>query len=178
MEQLKLRIPAAFVLKRTRMRWREVLFGLANELLDPAAPVDLAAAQMTEEASNPPTLIELAASNAADPTRGLVETLAPSEPMLSEEEVRDKWLCLVLAWLFEHRHNYRDPLELVEEVYADFGYPEQLAGFVRSMPMEGPDLGSRAQNEARLLERWRRFVEACEARLSNVEKPSGEEGSD
>jgi hypothetical protein len=65
----------------------------------------------------------------------------------------------VLAWFYEHRAEVPDPLQRVEEVYADFGYPEQLAKFVRYMPMEGPDLGSREANERRLFERWKRYVD-------------------
>jgi hypothetical protein len=65
----------------------------------------------------------------------------------------------VLAWFYEHRGEVPDPLLRVEEVYADFGYPEQIAKFVRYMPMEGPDLGSREANEHRLFERWKRYIE-------------------
>jgi hypothetical protein len=67
---------------------------------------------------------------------------------------------LVLAWIYEHRGAFLDPLQTVEEVYADFGYPERIAGFVRYMPMDGPDLGSREANEQRLMERWKEYLDA------------------
>jgi hypothetical protein len=44
-------------------------------------------------------------------------------------------------------------------VYADFDYPEEIAGFIRYMPMRGPDLGSKQLNEKRMLETWGRYIE-------------------
>jgi hypothetical protein len=74
-------------------------------------------------------------------------------------ELREAWLDVVLAWLYDHRAELEDPLEMVEAVYADFGYPAQIASFVRCMPMQGPDLGSPAANEQRLFERWKRYLD-------------------
>lgn len=62
------------------------------------------------------------------------------------------------AWLFERRASVHDPLGMVEEVYSDFGYPPEIAAFVRYMPMVGPDLGNREQNEARLYDHWKSYL--------------------
>jgi len=155
---VRLRIPYRFLRNRTRMSWRDVRFGLVNELLEPQAPVELAVDQVSERAESSEALLQLAGAGKDEPTLELVEQLADHEPPRSEDEIRDKWLYLVLAWIYEHRDDYPDPLQLVEEVYADFGYPEQIAKFVRYMPMEGPDLGSREANERRLFERWKRYL--------------------
>ncbi|WP_394829859.1 DUF2247 family protein [Pendulispora albinea] len=61
--------------------------------------------------------------------------------------------------MFEHRADYADPLQTVEEVYTDFGYPPRIAAFVRYMPSDDPDLGSRESNERRLHEKWKRYLE-------------------
>jgi hypothetical protein len=136
-----------------------VRFGLKNELLDPEAPIELACDQVSEIAKPVGALLDLAGARAGEATMQLVDQLAESEPQRSESEIRDKWLYLVLAWIYERRDEYPDPLQRVEEVYADFGYPEEVAKFVRYMPMDGPDLGSREANERRLFERWRSYVE-------------------
>ncbi len=159
MDVVRLGIPYQFACERTRLTWRDVRFGLVNELLDPQAPVELAVAQVGERAEPSAALLELAGAGKNEPTFGLVEQLANEEPPRSEDEIRGKWLYLVLAWFYEHRAEVPDPLQRVEEVYADFGYPKQIANFVRYMPMEGPDLGSREANERRLFERWKRYLE-------------------
>lgn len=54
---------------------------------------------------------------------------------------------------------------MVEEIYADFGYPPELAAFVRYMPMVGPDLGTTTLNEARMYERWQAYLDSAARRF-------------
>jgi hypothetical protein len=156
---IRLRIPGRFVRDRIRVGWRELRFGLDHGLLDPEAAVELAIDQVAELAAPSAVLLELAAAGVGDPTAALVATLADAEPELPEAELREAWLDVVLAWLYDHRAELEDPLQMVEAVYADFGYPAQIASFVRYMPMQGPDLGSPAANEQRLFERWKRYLD-------------------
>lgn len=156
MELVRLGIPYEFIRDRLRMNWRDVRFGLENELLDPLAPVELAAEQVADLEHPPPMLTALAGGEL---TMRLIQQLANGEPPCSEAELRDRWLYLVLAWIYEQRDQYPEPLQTVEEVYADFGYPKQIADFVRYMPMVGEDLGSREANELRLFERWKLYLD-------------------
>lgn len=159
MELIRLEIPSSFIKERVALSWTEVCFGLENELLDPSAPVDLAVAQAIELETPPSALVELAGASRGDPVLDLVKLLAGREPRPPDNTIRDKWLYLTLAWIYEHRDEYSDPLQAVENVYADFDYPSQIAGFVRYMPMKGADLGSKAANERRLYDRWEEFLE-------------------
>lgn len=142
------------------MNWREILFGLKEELLDPAAPMEIAAELVDDETSDI-KLVELAGLSANDDGRQYLEALAAREREETLQELRAKWLCVVLAWIFEHRSEYADPLRAVEEVYADFEYPKRIANFVRYMPSDEPDLGSRELNESRLYEKWRSYLQEC-----------------
>jgi hypothetical protein len=159
MDLIKLKIPATFIRDRAPMSWRELKFGIDHELLDPAAIVDLAPEQSEQHDRGLNAWVDLAR---ADPGAGseIVDEFASAEQELSESEIRDKWLYLVLAWIYEYRGEFRDPLQIVEAVYADFGYPPEIEQFVRYMPMEGPDLGTREANEQRLIERWKNYLDA------------------
>lgn len=159
MELIKLKIPTTFTAVHAVLSWREVRFGVVEGLLDPRAAIDIALDQLDTKGEPSAALLELASLGRDESVMPLVEQLANSEPPCDEESIRDKWLHIVLAWLYEHRAEFSDPLQTVEEVYADFDYPEQIASFVRYMPMQGPDLGSRVANERRLFERWKVFVE-------------------
>ena len=159
MDIVRLTIPYDFVRARTRLTWRGVNFGLENELLDPDAPRELAVDQIGDIGEPSRALLELASTSRGEPTMELVAQLASSEPQHPEENIRETWLYLVLAWVYEHRNEYVDPLQRVEEVYADFGYPERIVNFVRYMPMQGPDLGSPAANERRLFEQWSQYLD-------------------
>jgi hypothetical protein len=165
MEMLTLDIPAAFIRTRLgRPTWRELRFGLENQLLDPAAVPDFAADELAQ-ADASPVILELATVDAGEPVRDRVRDLADAEPA-SDGDAKQTWLFLSLAWLFDHRADLPDPLGTVEVVYAEFGYPQAIEDFVRYMPGEGPDLGDRALNERRLIEKWRRYVDAEQERLS------------
>jgi hypothetical protein len=161
MDVVRLRVPYDFIRDRIRMSWRDVLFGLEEELLDPAAPTKMAAERLTNEAHASPNLVELAGLSAGEDVRPCVERLASDERDDAVQAIRARWLCIVLAWILEHKDDYGDPLQAVEEVYADFDYPEGIAGFVRYMPSNEPDLGSRELNEARLYRKWQVYVEDC-----------------
>lgn len=164
MDLIKLSLPFDFISQRARLTWREILFGFNNELLAQGAEVDFALDDLAKD--NPPdALLELASPCKGEPTRALVEQLAQITPAEDDEEIRGKWLYLVLAWIYEHKEMYPDPLQTVEEVYADFGYPERVADFVRYMPTNEPDLGSRELNEVRLYERWKRYLDDEGARI-------------
>jgi hypothetical protein len=161
MDRLRLRIPFEFIRDRVRMTWRDLLFGIDEHLLDPTAPVSFAIDRVMNEKVSEPEVIELAGLVRERDARPYLERIAARAPEEALDDIRAKWLCLVLAWIYAERGTYPDPLQKVEEVYADFGYPPGMAGFVRYMPLDGTDLGSREQNEARLYARWEQFVNEC-----------------
>jgi hypothetical protein len=61
----------------------------------------------------------------------LLDRLAVGEEAPADS---DYWRRRALRWLYEHRDEVDDPLGVVEEIYAHFGYPEDMASFVRYMP--------------------------------------------
>jgi hypothetical protein len=53
-------------------------------------------------------------------------------------------------------------LETVEAIYADFDYPEEVAQFVRYMPVTDgydPSCYSAEESQARLFEKWQGYLE-------------------
>lgn len=164
MDLIKCHIPAGFIMTRAQMSWRELQFGLINELIDAQAVIDFAVDAVACSKQPSELVVELAGSSRTDPVDDLLERLASGEPERPEGESHDKWLYLTLAWLYECRGASQDPLQTVEEVYADFGYPEEIVGFVRYMPMDAPDLGSREANEQRLMERWKQYLDSSARR--------------
>lgn len=159
MDLFRLSIPYAFLRKRLRLTWRSVRFGLENGLIGPDVPRELAVDQVGDMESPHPALLEIAGAGEGESIDNAVNLLADREAEGTEESLRAAWLYLVLAWTYENKAAYADPLQRVEEIYADFGYPQCMVGFVRYMPMEGPDLGSREANERRLYERWQRYLD-------------------
>jgi hypothetical protein len=164
------RIPYEFISQRVELSWTEIKFGLDHELVKPKAAIEKAAEHLSGTDAAPKELVELASLAESEPVADLVSHLTKIETPPSDERIKDKWLYLVLAWLFEHRVSLVDPLGMVETVYSDFDYPKEIASFVRYMPMDGPDLGNREQNEARLFDRWRAYLNRAGNRFGRTER--------
>jgi hypothetical protein len=159
------KMPSDFLRQRASLSWREIKFGLDHQLIAPQVAIDKATDRLCEPGDALPDEVELASRSGDDPILELVGRLAESEAGTSDDD-KAKWLYLVLAWLFENRTAVNDPLGIVEEVYSDFGYPREIASFVRYMPMVGPDLGSREQNEARLYDYWKSYLDEAAERFA------------
>ncbi len=156
-------IPFSFVQDRLGLTWADVAWGYQKGWLDAAGVVESAVAQLARDDDARAALIELA---------GLTRSEFSEVPLLLEKVVGEqgaetnpdperKWLFLVLAWAYDHRAELSDPLGIVEQVYADFGYPVELRGFVRYMPPEDhyePHTNSQAENIARLFSRWKEYL--------------------
>ncbi len=128
-----LAIPAEFISQRVALSHPEVDVGVALGWLRPEDAETLA--------------IGISGSESAD-----VGTAGGS----GRADPRHVWAGLALAWLWEVRATYSDPLTTIELIWADLGYPPQLNRLIRWMPPEdGTPVG-----ESGLLARWRKYVEA------------------
>lgn len=98
--------------------------------------------------------------NDASEIMRLGQSAASSE--CESEDIPDRWRFLLLKWVYEKRDSFTHPLGVVEELYAEFGYPEDMESFVSFLPPSDgwePMKHSASENEARLFEKWRVYVE-------------------
>ena len=73
-------------------------------------------------------------------------------------EAEAKWLYVLLSWIYENRSDFDDALQAVEQVYADFDYPQSIESFVRYMPSDEPSLGSIEKDTERLYKKWDSYL--------------------
>jgi hypothetical protein len=160
-------LPTDFVLGRTFLTWREALWGYEHQWIDWSCLTELAVERISSESKSHPAAIELAGMMKEE-TAGagdLVRVLANTEPVVSEEILRQKWLYLILRWLFENREQFSDPLAMVEDIFCDFGHPLEIAKFIRYMPVTDnydPRQHSKAENEERMFNHWREYLKTAE----------------
>ena len=159
MDQIKVDITAEFIEARTTVTWREIAFGLDNELLSPGAVADFATARLVSNEDSDLSIVILASLQPGERKSELIYRIAAAEPEQDSDYIQKKWLYLVLAWVFENQSAYSDPLAAADAIYADFDYPEEIVSFIRYMPMCEPDLGSYAANRARLFDNWKKYLE-------------------
>jgi hypothetical protein len=163
-------LPTDFVLSHVSLTWREILWGYDHGWINCKGLTELATRRLTTNDPTPPAEVELAGLVVGESSRAraLAEELASQERPLSDEVIKRKWLYLILRWLFENRERAADPFALVDELYSDFDYPDEVAPFVRYMPPEDgyyPSKHSETENYDHMLQQWRDYLIAAEKRF-------------
>jgi hypothetical protein len=157
---VELVLPASFVVRRVALTPEELAYGYRQGWLGDRDVIEIALAALKSGASLTAGEEELALllSDEVERVPRLVEQLAPPVEV-DDPNTRPVWVFLVLAWLYDHRFESDDPLGVVELVYADFGYPEEIEGLVRFLPEES-GTGSGVEE---VLRRWQKFVSSKSA---------------
>jgi hypothetical protein len=166
-------LPADFVISHCELSWREALWGLEHGWVDWSYLVALAVHHVERGADASAHEVELAGVSAKEWHEAvrLAWKLAEGETIAADENLQEKWLYLVLRWVYDNRNCLVDPLGIVEEIYADFGYPNELTPFVRYMPVSdgyNPQKHSATENEARLLANWGKYLATSEVHFEET----------
>ncbi|WP_460146511.1 DUF2247 family protein [Pseudomonas sp. S2_A02] len=148
-----------YIFKKTPwLNWKELLYGFEHGFIDEKGVSKFACEVLTKKPQQ--EAIELASLLPQENylASNLLQSLADKD-LSPETDTTKPWIFLLLSFLLEHQENYEDPLEIVEDLYADFDYPEEIAPLVRYMsPPEGVE-GS----EERLFENWKIALSAYKA---------------
>lgn len=148
---------ADFVAEHVDPTPAELARGFRLGFLDEAAVVQLAERSLADGRAPDPTLDALSVL--------LSDELDRVEPLISAIEEHHRvddtrasriWLYLVLLLTFERRNVSRDPMADVEQIYADFDYPEEIEGFVPFLPAPDGQTPGREGIEAR----WSAYLRA------------------
>lgn len=143
-----IRVPRTFLTRlREPLEWGELQYAYVHQLVDGQALIDHACQLLSETECEDDDVLAIASARETDELRPLIARVAGS-PKQTREHAR-KWALILAAFINESRVD--DKLGAIEEIYSSFGYPDELAPFIRYMPMNGPDLGSTEAHEKRML---------------------------
>ncbi|VVN85795.1 hypothetical protein PS718_01480 [Pseudomonas fluorescens] len=132
------------------LNWAQLLFGLDKGYIDEQGVSSYICDSLTN--SSPEQAYEIAtmAPTEQNSIRVLLQSLANKNSQ-EEIDVTKPWIFLLLSHLLENKEQFEDPLQIIEELYSDFDYPEEIAPLVRYMPLPDGVEGS----ENRLYENWK-----------------------
>lgn len=163
MELISFELPFDFLINHVDLCWSDIKFGLDNHLITPNIAIDMAVYSLNQGSNNPdPAVVDLATLPYGSFVHKHIDTLSEQETTHEKNSTQHKWLYLVLAWVYEHKSQFHDPLEIVEYIYSDFDYPDEIATFVRYMPDFRPDDNSSINDnwQDRLFTRWLSFLKS------------------
>jgi len=152
---VKFEIPASFVLERMFPSAAELAWGFRRGWVSAEGVVAIALGKLIAGIYLPGPEEELALLLSDDLDR-VAELVADLEFVDEPDERRARvWLFLALSWLLVRRHEFADPHEMIEMLYADFDSPAEIRDLVRYMqPEPGQPIGLSALDE-----RWRAWIE-------------------
>lgn len=151
---VKFPLPADFVAAHVALQPSELAYGHARGWLTDQAVVRVAEIALAEGGALSPQVGELACLLSDEYSRvGDLVSQISEDPT---EEPSTVWFYLALEWLYAHRDDYADPLEMVEMLSADFEFPADARALLRFTPVQpGAPMGLDAMEH-----RWRDYLRA------------------
>jgi hypothetical protein len=143
-----------FVGERIEAGWKDLVWAASNHWLDTKALADLADA-IPGASDDARVAVAIAAMDRDDAALKAVLDEQARNDVVSEAVVRERWMRLVVAWLYLNRGLFEDPWAAIEQVWEAFGHAPELNGLIRWMPV--PPGGE--PGEQGMLKRWREFVD-------------------
>jgi Uncharacterized protein conserved in bacteria len=136
-------IPLEYINPNMHLSWQEVAWGYYNGYFFLRDVVQMACDFLMCGGDNK-IIIELAGipfemskSDIYD-AEMLLDKLVLNSPKEDGKFIKDKWLYLNLAWLFEHRAAFENIFDEAYDIYCDFDYPSEISSFfVSYMPGVG-----------------------------------------
>jgi hypothetical protein len=156
-----IQIPVDYLMTHTHLDWGDVLYGIENGFISSNDAVKIAIERVSQNDDANETEVELAGLLRSEVELRGLEIVRELSTEKCDVDAKSIWLYLLLAWLFDHKAECDDPLRIVEQIYADFDYPEEISAFVRYMPPQDgyrPQDHSLEENRERLFGLWHEYL--------------------
>lgn len=142
-----------------RWQWQDLLFGLDNGIIN-SKDVIYYATELVKNDNSIMTedIIALASLGFQDDAYPILKKILVVEHDSYAEETRDKWIFVVLRWLYSIRESHVDIPNALEDIYEVFGYPQQIADFCQFTA----HLGDFQKNRVEIYKAWKKFIEERE----------------
>lgn len=146
----------------SKWSWQELVFGVDNKFITDSEIIEYAKFILTEDIVGFDFVLELSIAEGDEDIQGFLRELVSLESIQNEQSIKEKWLYAILLHLYNNKDKYEDALDMVEEIYADFDYPEEMAGFVKYMPAENSAYGFESYPCENLYKLWQRYLKSKE----------------
>lgn len=154
-------------MKRNNYNWHDILFALENQIIKTEDVIDYSVCILNEGILGFEIVLEISCLDSNEDVYPYLYDLIELEKGKYLSDVKDKWLYLILKWLYENKHLIQNIMDIVEEVYEIFDYPDSIISFVRYMPSEEGDLGSPELNKEKLFKNWKKYLELYKEEYQN-----------
>ncbi|QLH62810.1 DUF2247 family protein [Serratia symbiotica] len=156
-------IPFDFIEKNIDLSWCDVRWGYENNLITSELPIRKAERKvLTGSYSVPELELSFVIPDSSDHIDHFLKEICSGFEKENDATVKNKWLFIVLSWLWNNRDHFEDPLNEVEIIYSDFNYPSEIEGFVKYMPPSDEydsSVHTQMENINHLMDNWKEYLE-------------------
>jgi hypothetical protein len=138
--------------------WQEIQYAVNQNIISSENVIEHAIKILNEGILGYDIVLQLAILDDDEDISPYLRQLTMLEKVEDEEHIKAKWLYAILWSLYQRRNNYEDALEMVERIYSDFDYPQNIVSIIRYMPSEEGDLSGREFNEELLYKKWESYL--------------------
>lgn len=138
--------------------WQELLFGIENNIISRSDVINYATHILDEGILGFDLVLKVAIADDYEDILPYIHELSKLESFEENDFIKDKWRYGILKELHDKKSDYDNFNEKVEEVYADFDYPEDMAGFIGYMPsIDGKNME----------ESWQEYLSSSKEKYEN-----------
>lgn len=148
----------SFSQTKTNWSWQELLYGMENKIIDRSEVINFATHVLDEGILGFDWVLKIAIADEYEDILPYIHELINLEDSEDNIMIQDKWRYAILKELYAKKSNYEDFNEKVEEIYADFDYPEDMAGFIGYMP----SVDGKSMEES-----WQEYLTSSEEKFEN-----------
>lgn len=153
-----------YVTNLVPLNWSDILFAIENNFLAHQTAIEHALEAVQKNENVPEEVFELACMlkrEAEFPydVYQLVNKLATSQNSDNYSDSREKFLYVSLNWVYEHKDDYCNPIEVVDILCDDINYPDEVKNLISFMPTSESETNSSNSTTERLFGRLLRYLE-------------------
>ena len=169
MNSMSIIIPYSYISKVVNLNWYDIKFAINNGFMYHQSAIEHAMVELENDDSQ--NVLDLACLSLEETTyphsiHPYVDELANKTEDQDQNKTKEKFLYVLLNWVFENKECYEDPLRVVELIYEDFNFPKSIVNFVRYMLTTQPILATMEENIKRLFDNWKNFLDAQKIKYS------------
>ena len=142
--------------KVPNFNWEELKYGPNKHYMDECGVSQYASETLTLDSCDKQVELSSLDTEELFSAHELLHSLAQNNSTIKDPS--KIWIYILLSWLFENKHNHIDPFEIIDEICADFEYPEELSTLIKYMPTTE----SSATSEDQLVHNWEDFLSSYE----------------
>lgn len=162
MNSLSLMIPLSYAVKLIDLNWNDIYFAFINGYINNSEVVNFAVMSLnSDDLQKDDEFLNLvcSSSNGVD-SEGIIIYLNNKIDKSTTDNSKEKFLYVVLSFLYDKRDYFEDVFRAIEVIYADFEYPKIMIPFVRYMSNNEKEFFDFPVDESKLLYlNWQKYIE-------------------